>query len=116
MSAEKHDLYEEAGIKQGVVPVHMGFGNFIPAGDDHPLPGTLPRTENKLNALEAIDQLLKISTVKIHVMQIPVFPGTKQSDIDELIEGINERSIEPQLIMMVPAGNPMNTADTDKVA
>lgn len=81
MGAEQLDLQKETGVRIGVVPVHRGFGNFFP------VEGKLPRNEKEqLIALEVMDELTEESEVKMNVVQIPVFPGTEQSEIDELIQ------------------------------
>lgn len=96
MSAEKLDLYKNTGIKTGAVIVQNSFGNFFPVD------GNLPRDDQQqLIALKSMDELTEVSEIKMNVVQIPVFPGTKSSDIDELIQGIKDRGYEPQLILMV---------------
>lgn len=108
--AEKLDLYQATGVKTGAVIVQNSFGDFFPVD------GNLPRDEqNHLIALKGMDELAEASEILMNVVQIPVFPGTKQADIDELIWGLKGRGYEPQLILMVMGGDPMNPADEDVV-
>ncbi len=105
------DLQRHTGVKSGVVPVHEGFGNFFPTE------GKLPREgDKKLVVLRVMEDLVKISKIKMNVVQVPVFPGTDQNDIDELIGGLKEMGFEPQLILMVTEGDPMNEEDEMTVA
>lgn len=110
MGTEKLDVQAATGVKIGVVPVQEGFGNF------YPIDGKLPRNGKILTALEMMDKLGDESEIKMNVVQIPVFPKTEQGDIDELIQGLKDRGYEPQLILMVDEGDPMNPKDEDIVA
>lgn len=105
------DLHKHTGVKSGVVPVQEGFGNFFPTE------GKLPREgDKKLVALRVMEDLVKISEIKMNVVQVPVFPGTDQNDIDELLGGLKKMDFEPQLILMVTEGDPMHPVDETKVA
>ena len=99
-------------IALGVVPTHIKFvGGLLP--DDQ---GKLPREEDGRQAVIAeMSRICELSPVRPTCTQIPLFSGTAEADIAEMINGLKSLDLEVHLIMMVGGANPMNPADEDAV-
>jgi hypothetical protein len=79
--------------------------------------GELPRDEmGSLLLLKGIVDTCSSSPVQIDAIQIMYFPGISDHDSQELINGVQEIGVEPQLIFMVGGADPMSPADEDAVA
>jgi hypothetical protein len=103
-------LKNNTSIKLGFVPSHLKLANtHIP--DEK---GELPRDDmGKLLLLKGIVDTCASSPVHIDAIQIMYFPGICDHDSQELINGVLEIGVEPQLILMVGGPDPMNPADED---
>jgi len=106
----KVSLQNNTPIKLGFVPSHLQLANtHIP--DDE---GELPRDDKgKLLLLKGIAETCESSPVQIDAIQIMYFPGICDRDSQELINGVLNLGLEPQLILMVGGLDPMNPADED---
>ncbi|MEJ6716874.1 MAG: hypothetical protein QNK82_00140 [Akkermansiaceae bacterium] len=103
-------LLNKTSVKLGFVPAHIQLaGSHIP--DES---GRLGRNEKgKLKILAGIAEICELSPVKLDAVQIMTFSGIVSEDSDELINGIYELDLEPQLVLMVGGVDPVNPADED---
>jgi len=99
-------------IKLGVVPTHVKFvGGVVPNPD-----GAMPRGDDgEMVLVSRMKSLLELSHCDLQAVQISLFPGTRESDVDEMVKKLQELSLEVQFILMVSDGDPMNPADEDTV-
>lgn len=99
-------------IQLGVVPTHLRFvGCLVP--DDA---GRYPRDESgEIRIVAGMRELCAASHVTMNCVQISVFPGCDDGDLDEMINKLRELGLDVDLIMMLGGVNPMNPADEDAV-
>ena len=99
-------------IALGVVPTHLGFIDAL-VPDAH---GNFTREKDGRIAIVAeMDRICAASPVRPNCVQIPLFPGTNDSEIAEMMAGFKALKLDVHLIMMVGGANPMNPADEDAV-
>ncbi len=110
MIMKSNAIINHSPVKIGFVPSHIGLAKaHIP--DDQ---GNLARSpQGSLILLDGIEQTCKQAPVAIDVIQVMTFPGVVDKDLDELINGIKNLGIEPQLILMIGGVNPMDALDED---
>jgi hypothetical protein len=99
-------------IGLGVVPTHLRFvGCLVP--DEA---GRYPRDESgEIRIIAGMRELCAASRVALNCVQISVFPGCDDGDLDEMITELRVLGLEVDLIMMLGGVNPMNPADEDAV-
>jgi hypothetical protein len=108
----KKDILLKARVELGVVPTHAKFVGGVVPGED----GRLPRNgAGEMVVLEAMRDLVECSRVKIDAVQLSVFPGTQEEELDAVIAGFKELGLIVHLVMMVGGADPMNPADEDAV-
>lgn len=102
----------KSNIRLGVVPTHLGFvGALVPDAA-----GNYPRdAAGAIRLLSGMRELRAISPVRIHCVQVSLFPGTRPAEIDELVTGLKALGLEVDFILMVGGVNPMNPADEEAV-
>lgn len=103
-------LINHTSVKIGFVPSHLGLAKtHVP--DEN---GKLARDESgRILLLEGILNTCSASPVKVDVIQIMLFPGICDADMNQLIEGVLSLDAEPQLILMVGGLDPMCASDED---
>jgi hypothetical protein len=99
-------------IALGIVPTHIGFlDGLVPDADGH-----FPRdADGRIATVAEMDRICAESPVRPNCVQIPLFPGTGEADIAEMIAGFKELSLDVHFIIMLGGANPMDPADEDKV-
>lgn len=99
-------------VSLGVVPTHVKFvGGLLP--DEN---GKLPRDQDdRLIIVAEMARICEISPVRPNCTQVSIFPGTAESELEELIAQLKELTPEVHLVMMVGGANPMDPADEDAV-
>ncbi|MDA7880696.1 hypothetical protein N9A94_00140 [Akkermansiaceae bacterium] len=106
-------IKNNTSIKLGFVPSHLILADTHIPNEK----GELPRDEmGSLLLLKGIVDTCSSSPVQIDAIQIMYFPGISDHDSQELINGVQEIGVEPQLIFMVGGADPMSPADEDAVA
>ncbi len=105
-------IESRSSVKLGIVPTHVKFVGGVVPGED----GSLPRNaDGKLVILASTEQVCELASCQLDAIQLSVFPGAKESDMDELVGGLRNLGLEVQMILMVTSGDPMNPADEDIV-
>ena len=106
------DIINKTDIELGVVATHSGWvGGIVP--DDE---GNAPRTsEGELVVLAEMKKLRELSRVQINGVQLPVIPGTKPQDFDEICNGIKDLDLNLYFVLMVGVADPMNPEDESAV-
>lgn len=106
------DIQLKTHIRLGVVPTHLRFvGCLVP--DDA---GRYPRDEHgEIRIVAGMRELCAASRVPLNCVQISVFPGCDEGDLDEMISKLRGLGLDVDLIMMLGGVNPMNPADEDAV-
>lgn len=101
-----------SSVKLGIVPTHVKFvGGVVP--DES---GALPRdASGRLVILSSTENVKSLAKSQLQAAQISIFPGTRESDLEELVGGLRDLELEVQLILMVSNGNPMDPVDEDTV-
>ncbi|MEP4078636.1 hypothetical protein [Haloferula sp.] len=108
----KKDISLKAAVELGVVPTHAKFVGGVVPGED----GRLPRNEaGEMVVLEVMRELVECSKVGIDAVQLSVFPGTTEEDLDGVILGFKELGLIVHLVMMVGGADPMKPEDEDAV-
>jgi hypothetical protein len=99
-------------IGLGVVPTHLRFiGCLVP--DES---GRYPRDESGVIKIVAgMRELCEASPVAFNCVQISVFPGCDDGDVDEMIEQLRALGLDVDLIMMLGGVDPKDPADEDGV-
>lgn len=99
-------------IGLGVVPTHLRFvGSLVP--DES---GRYPRDESgEICIVAGVSELCAASPVAFTCVQISVFPGCHEGDLDEMIRKLRALGLEVDLIMMLGGVNPMDPADEEAV-
>jgi hypothetical protein len=99
-------------IGLGVVPTHLRFvGCLVP--DDS---GRYPRNEDgEIKIVAGMRELVEASRVPFNCVQISVFPGCDDGDVDEMIEKLRALGLDVDLIMMLGGVDPKNPDDEDGV-
>lgn len=99
-------------IGLGVVPTHLRFvGCLVP--DEK---GRYPRNEaGEIKVVEGMRELCEASEVALNCVQISVFPGCHEGDVDEMIEQLRGLGLDVDLILMLGGVDPKNPADEDGV-
>jgi hypothetical protein len=100
-------------VKLGVVPTHFKFvGCLLP--DEH---GRMIRDDDgQIAVVSRMKPIMEASRAKIEVVQISLFPGVVDSDIDEMVNGLRELGLEVHFILMSGGEfDPMNPADENGV-
>jgi hypothetical protein len=99
-------------IGLGVVPTHLRFvGCLVP--DEA---GRYPRDESgEIKVVSGMRELCAASRVPMNCVQISVFPGCDDGDVDEMIEKLRALGLDVDLIMMLGGVDPKNPADEDSV-
>jgi hypothetical protein len=102
----------KARVDLGVVPTHCKFiGAIVP--DDQ---GHLPRNEaGQLVLAEGVRRLAEASPVQLNSIQMSLFSGTREKDLQELMQCLQELDLTLHIIMMVGGGCPMDPANEDAV-
>ena len=92
------DITNKTDIELGVVATHSGWvGGIVP--DDE---GNAPRTSaGELVVLAEMKKLQELSRVQINGVQLPVIPGTKSEDFDEICNGIKDLDLNLYFVLMV---------------
>jgi len=98
-------------VRVGVCPTHLKFvGSLVPDGT-----GALPRDEGgETRIMAGIRRLVAGSPAPFSVVQLSVFSGTGQSDVVEVMTGIKEMGLVPEVILMIGGVDPMNPDDEDR--
>ncbi len=99
-------------IGLGVVPTHLRFiGCLVP--DEA---GRYPRDESgEIRIVAGMRELVEASRVPFNCVQISVFPGCDDGDVDEMIEKLRALGLDVDLIMMLGGVDPKDPADEDGV-
>lgn len=100
-------------VKLGVVPTHFKFvGCLLP--DEQ---GKMPRGDDgQMLVVSRMKPLVEQSPAKIDVVQISLFPGVVDADIDEMVVGLRALGLEVHFILMSGGDfDPMNPADESGV-
>lgn len=100
-------------IKIGVVPTHFKFvGCLLP--DDE---GKMPRAEDgQTLVVSKMKPIVELSPAKLDVVQLSLFPGVIDSDIDEMVVGLRQLGLEVHFILMSGGEfDPMNPDDESGV-
>jgi hypothetical protein len=99
-------------IALGVVPTHIGFiDGLVPDAGGH-----FPReADGRIAIVAEMDRICSQSPIRPGCVQIPLFPGTHETDIAEMMAGLKALGLDIHLIMMVGGANPINPADEDAV-
>jgi hypothetical protein len=105
-------IHLKTRVRLGVVPTHLRFvGCLVP--DDA---GRYPRDESgEIKIVAGMRELCVASRVPLGCVQISVFPGCHEGDLDEMITELRALGLDVDLIMMLGGVNPMNPADEDAV-
>ncbi len=99
-------------IALGVVPTHIGFVDGLVPNEK----GELPREAGgRIAVVAEMERICSVSQVRPSCVQVSVFPGTADSEIDEMMTGLKGLELDVHLIMMVGGANPMDPADEDSV-
>lgn len=108
--SDKITLKPSIGL--GVVPTHLRFvGCLVP--DDA---GRYPRDESgEIRIITGMRELCAASRVPMNCVQISVFPGCDDGDLDEMITKLRALGLDVDLIMMLGGVDPKNPADEDGV-
>jgi hypothetical protein len=102
----------KTNIALGVVPTHLGFIDaLVPDADGH----FQREADGRIKIVAEMDRICALSPVRPTCVQISLFPGTNESDIAEMMQGLKALKLDVHLIMMVGGANPMNPADEDAV-
>lgn len=107
-----NEIQLKSNVRIGVVPTHLKFvGGLVP--DEQ---GKLPRNDDgNLIVVANMQDLTRLSRVRISCVQIPYFPGLDESDVAEMVNGLRSLDLDVQFILMVGGVDPMDPADEDKV-
>lgn len=107
-----NDFSLKAKVELGVVPTHAKFmGGIVP--DEN---GRMPRNgAGEMVVVEVMRDLIDCSPVGLDAVQLSVFPGTLDEELDAVIGGFKELGLIVHLVMMVGGADPMNPADEDAV-
>lgn len=99
-------------IHLGVVPTHLRFvGCLVP--DEA---GRYPRDESgEIRIVAGMRELCAASRVTMNCVQISVFPGCDDGDLDEMITELRALGLDVDLIVMLGGVDPKNPADEDGV-
>lgn len=102
----------KAPVDLGIVPTHCKFvGAIVPDGA-----GNLPRNrDGRLVLAEGVRHLVSACPVKLNSIQMSLFSGTNEKDLEELMKTLRELDLTLHIIMMVGGGCPMNPANEDAV-
>lgn len=99
-----------SGVEIGILGTHLGFLEALVPDDN----GKLPRNaDGEFVVLAGARDICERSPVKVDAIQISAFGTTLPEESDELISGVRELGLEPQVVMMVGGVNPMNPEDED---
>jgi len=98
-------------IKLGVCPTHLKFvGGLVP--DEN---GRLPRnSEGQIKISAGLKRLTELSPVTLTTIQISLFSGAHEDDVMELMTGIRDLGISPDIILMIGGVEAANPADEDE--
>lgn len=101
-----------ADLVLGIVPAHLRFvGGLVP--DEA---GCLPRNDGgELVVVAGIRELRQLSPVALRFVQVPLFPGTLDDDLDELVSSIRNLDMEVDFVLMLGGADPMKPEDEDAV-
>lgn len=107
-----HTITLKPKIELGVVPTHLRFvGGLLP--DEN---GRMPRNDaGEIVVVAGMRDLVEQSPVKIHSVQVSLFPGTSPEDLDLMVPALRELGLDVDFVLMVGGVNPMNPADEDGV-
>lgn len=101
-----------APVELGIVVTHAKFVGGLLPGED----GRLPRTDaGKLVLVEETRKVLECSRVAPTSVQLSVFPGTLDEELDLAINELKALGLIVHLVMMVGGADPMDPADEDAV-
>ena len=107
------DIINKTDIELGVVATHSGWVGGIVPNDD----GNVPRTsDGELVVLAEMKKLQELSRVKLDGVQVPVIPGTRGEDFDEICNGFKDLGLKLYFVLMVGGADPMNPEDESAVA
>ena len=99
-------------IALGIVPTHIGFvGGVVPDADGN----YVREADGRIAIVAELDRICSQSPVRLTCVQVSLFPGTRESEIEEMMSGLKALGLDVHLIMMVGGANPMDPADEDKV-
>lgn len=100
-----------SSVRVGVCPTHLKFvGSLVP--DEG---GALPREDGgEIRILAGIKRLVEGSPAPFSVVQLSVFSGTRQEDVVEVMTGIKEMGLVPEVILMIGGVDPANPGDEDQ--
>jgi len=100
-----------SSIRLGVCPAHFKFADVL-APDEN---GHLPRHPyGPLKIVTELKQFLADSPVRVSVIPIFTFSGTREKDLRETLVGIESLGVTPEAILMINGADPMNPRDEDK--
>jgi len=106
------DITNHTSVELGIVPTHSGFVGALVPGEA----GKLPRgADGRFVVLAAVSELAARSRVRLESLQLSVFPGTDDGDLDELIVGLKDLGLRLYLVLMVGGVDPMEPADESAV-
>ena len=106
------EIINKTDIELGVVATHSGWVGGIVPDDD----GNAPRTsDGELVVLAEMKKLQELSPVKLDGVQVPVIPGTKAEDFDEICNGFKNLDLKLYFVLMVGGADPMNPGDESAV-
>jgi hypothetical protein len=102
----------KSNIALGIVPTHLGFiDGLVPDAD-----GNFPReADGRIATVAEMDRICAQSPVRPNCVQIPLFPGTSETEIAEMMSGLQAIGLDVHFIIMLGGANPMDPADEDKV-
>ncbi len=107
-----HDITNKSGIELGIVPTHAGWVGGVLPDDD----GNLARTDDgQIVVLAEVAKLCDLSRVKLDSLQLPIIPGTREADVDELATGLKDLGLKLYSVLMVGGADPMNPDDESAV-
>ena len=98
------EIINKTDIELGVVATHSGWvGGIVPDED-----GKAPRTsDGELVVLAEMKKLQKLSRAKLDGVQIPVIPGTRSEDFNEICDGMKGLGLKLYFVLMVGGATPM---------
>ncbi len=104
------DITLKAPVELGFVPTHAKFvGGLVPEAD-----GRLPRTKSgEFVVVAAVREVMERSRVKVDMVQISVFPGTRADEYPAQVAELRALGLNVHLVIMVGGVDPMDPADED---
>lgn len=98
-------------VRLGITATHLRFvGGLVPEED-----GRLSRdTGGKIKILAGIERLARQSPAPPTVVQISIFTGVRDEDVAEVLSGIRNLGMTPEMILMIGGVDPMSPSEENK--